>query len=84
MVLQQIDQWIITPLIVGNTVSLPPLLICLALIAGSMLWGAVGVIVAVPVAAIIKLFYVMFIQKKKPTDENVIVMDVEAEDADEQ
>lgn len=71
LVLQQIDQWIITPLVVGNSVSLPPLLICLALIAGSWLWGAVGVIVAVPVAAIIKLFYTMFIRKESATPKQI-------------
>lgn len=66
IVVQQIDQWILTPLIVGNTVSLPPLIICLALIIGGSLWGPVGVIIAVPVAGIVKIFYSIFV-KKKPT-----------------
>lgn len=80
LVLQQIDQWILTPLIVGNSVKLPPILIIIALFAGSWLWGPVGIIVAVPIAAMIKLFYSMFIKSKKIPD----VIEVEAQEINEE
>lgn len=69
IVLQQVDQWILTPLIVGKSVNLPSILIILALIAGSLLWGPVGIIVAVPIAGMIRAFYVVFFKSDKKTDE---------------
>ncbi len=69
LVLQQIDQWILTPVIVGRSVNLPAILIIIALIAGSMLWGPVGVIVAVPIAGAIRAFYSVFIKTDTKNDE---------------
>lgn len=66
ILVQQLDQWILTPLIVGKTVSLPPLIICVALILGGWAWGPVGVVIAVPVAGVVKLFYSIFV-KDEPT-----------------
>lgn len=71
LVLQQIDQWILTPLIVGNSVSLPPILICLSLILGGWLWGPIGVIIAVPIAGMIKVFYMIFVKKDKTQAEKL-------------
>lgn len=65
LVLQQLDQWVLTPLIVGKSVNLPAILIIIALIAGSMLWGPVGIIVAVPIAGIIRAFYMVFLKSDK-------------------
>ena len=67
--MQQIDQWILTPLIVGKSVNLPSILIILALIAGSLLWGPVGIIIAVPIAGMIRAFYMVFLKSNKKIDE---------------
>ena len=69
LVLQQIDQWILTPVIVGKSVNLPSILIILALIAGSLIWGPVGIIIAVPIAGMIRAFYSVFLKTEKSTDE---------------
>lgn len=73
IVLQQLDQWILTPLIVGKSVSLPPILIAVVILAGGLLWGAPGILLAVPISGAVKIFYSMFIEKKKdppqPNDE---------------
>jgi predicted PurR-regulated permease PerM len=54
IVLQQIDGTIIVPKIIGERVNLSPLVVILALYMSSELFGIVGMIVAVPVFAIIK------------------------------
>ena len=80
LVLQQIDQWILTPLIVGRSVNLPSILIIIALIAGSMLWGPVGVIIAVPIAGAIRAFYSVFIKTDTKKEEQNTV---DVNDSDE-
>ena len=69
LVLQQIDQWILTPVIVGRSVNLPSILIIIALIAGSAIWGPVGILIAVPIAGIIRTFYTVFLKSDKKADE---------------
>lgn len=45
----------ITPNIVGNKVSLNPFAVILALFVGGMIWGAIGMILAIPVVAALKV-----------------------------
>lgn len=49
-----IDQFI-GPLVLGRAVTLHPVTIIFAFLAGGAIWGLVGVILAVPAAAVIKL-----------------------------
>ncbi|HZL37967.1 MAG TPA: AI-2E family transporter, partial [Tepidisphaeraceae bacterium] len=49
-----IDQ-VVGPVVLGKAVSLPPPLIIFAFLAGGAIWGILGVVVAIPVAAIIKI-----------------------------
>lgn len=53
--IQQIESSIISPKIVGDRVGLHPLLIIFALLSGEKLLGFAGLVLAVPVAAIIKV-----------------------------
>lgn len=45
----------LTPRIVGGKVSVNPLAAIIALMAGGMVWGTVGLIVALPIVAVIKV-----------------------------
>lgn len=54
-VTQQIEGNVLSPLIVGKTVHLHPILIILALLIGVEVGGIVGLLVAVPVTAIAKV-----------------------------
>jgi len=63
VLLQAVDQWVLTPVFVGNTVKLPPVIVLLALLVGGALWGPVGIIIAVPIAGMVRLFYDMFLKK---------------------
>ncbi len=64
LVLQLIEQFVLLPLIVGKTVDLNPMLIICVLILGSIFLGFWGVLLAIPIAAVIKIWYNIFIAKK--------------------
>lgn len=53
VVVQQIENHILTPLIMGRTTGLNPVTVIIALLIGGKLAGILGVILAVPVAVVI-------------------------------
>ncbi len=65
IVLQLLDEFVVTPLIVGKATSVKPILIIAVMLLASSFFGFWGVLFAVPAAAIIKLFYEIFLQRKK-------------------
>jgi predicted PurR-regulated permease PerM len=54
--IQLLEGAIITPKIVGNTVGLHPLVAIVALLIGGQLFGIVGMLLAVPVTAVLQVF----------------------------
>ena len=58
LVIQQIDGAIISPRIVGSTTGLHPVFVLAAVTFGGYYWGILGMLLAVPITAIIKLFLV--------------------------
>ena len=56
-VVQAIESFIITPKIVGDKVGIGTLETMLALIIGGNLFGFIGMLIAIPVAGIVRLFY---------------------------
>lgn len=65
-IIQQIDVNIIQPKLIGKRVSLKPIFILIAILIGAEINGIIGMVLAVPVAAVIKLFF------KKAIDERLI------------
>jgi len=61
IILQQIDGMIIVPRVVGKKVKLHPILVLLALSVFGNLFGLWGMLIAVPVTALIKIFFDRFI-----------------------
>lgn len=55
MIVQQLDNNIITPKLVGESVGLHPLMVIIALLIGGTLLGPLGMLLAVPAAGIIKV-----------------------------
>lgn len=53
---QLLEGAIITPKIVGNTVGLHPLMAIVALLIGGQLFGIIGMLLAVPVTAVLQVF----------------------------
>ena len=56
IVLQQIDSNIINPKIIGNSLEISPLLVIFAVTVGGAYFGVLGMFLAVPVAAVLKIF----------------------------
>ena len=68
IILQQIDANIINPKITGNSLEISPLLIIFAVTVGGAYFGVLGMFLAVPVAAVLKIVvndYLEFKIKKK-------------------
>jgi len=55
IVIQQLESNFLAPKIIGKAVGLSPVIVILSLLAGAKLMGLIGVLVAVPVAAIISV-----------------------------
>ena len=64
VIIQQFENHLIYPLVVTKVVGVPPLLVILALLVGAQLAGFLGIILAVPIAAVIQEF-VSDVQRKK-------------------
>jgi predicted PurR-regulated permease PerM len=62
-VLRHSEDYFIVPHIMGKITKLPPFIIFFAVIAGGHLWGIMGLILAVPCAAIIKLLLEFFLDQ---------------------
>jgi len=54
-IVQAIDGWLLTPLIAGKATNLDPVTIFVAVLAGGSVLGAYGMLLAIPVAACIKI-----------------------------
>jgi len=63
LIIQQLEGNILAPKVLGKSVGLHPLFIILALIVGAKLYGIVGMLLAVPTAAIIRIL-VIFLYRK--------------------
>jgi len=55
-IVQAIEGWLLTPYIVGDQVGLPPLVVMIALIVGGSLMGIWGMLVAIPLTAVLAVF----------------------------
>jgi predicted PurR-regulated permease PerM len=66
IVIQQLESSIISPKILGDRVGLHPLLIILVLLAGGQLFGLSGLILAVPVAAVLRVVFIFAMNRLWP------------------
>ena len=65
IILQQIDANIINPKIVGKSLKISPLLVIFAVTVGGAFFGVLGMFLAVPVIAIVKILVEDYIEYKK-------------------
>ncbi|MDQ2679499.1 MAG: AI-2E family transporter [Candidatus Eremiobacteraeota bacterium] len=68
VIINQLEGHVIYPLIVSETVGLSPLIVILALLTGGELFGLPGLIIAIPVAGLIKVLFVNFIPHQEPLE----------------
>ncbi len=64
VILQQIDANIINPKIIGNSLEISPLLIIFAVTVGGAYFGVLGMFLAVPIVAILKIVINDYIEYK--------------------
>ena len=64
ILLQQIDANIINPKIVGDSLKISPLLVIFAVTIGGAYFGILGMFLAVPIIAVIKIVLLDFINLK--------------------
>ena len=64
-ILQQIDANIINPKIVGNSLKINPILVILAVTVGGAYFGIIGMFLAVPIIAVIKVLIEDFIEYRE-------------------
>lgn len=64
IILQQIDANIINPKIIGNSLSISPLLVIFAVTVGGAYFGILGMFLAVPVFTVIKLLIEEYVDYK--------------------
>lgn len=65
LLVQQLDSTIIAPKVVGESVGLHPVFVILSLIIGGTYFGLLGMLLAVPVAGIIKLLFLQWLDNYK-------------------
>ena len=70
IILQQIDANIINPKIIGNSLSISPLLVIFAVTVGGAYFGVLGMFLAVPIFTVIKLLIEECIDYKNNIKEN--------------
>ena len=75
-IIQEIDNKLLTPLLMKKLVDVPPVLVLVSLLVGAKLFGFLGTIFAVPVFGIIFEFLREFLEKRKEE------VEVEFEDQD--
>lgn len=63
LTIQQIENNIISPKIVGQSVGLHPLIVIIAVIIGGGYFGVLGMILAIPLASISKILFLFFIDR---------------------
>lgn len=73
VILQQIDANIINPKILGEGLKISPILVIFAVTIGGEFFGVIGMFLAVPVIAVIKLLIVDFIEIREKKKEQIEV-----------
>ena len=56
-VAQFVESYVLQPYIVGDKVGLHPFIVIVVVVAGSALWGVIGMILAIPLVAIITVVF---------------------------
>lgn len=74
VVVMEIVHWteghIIVPAVIGHSVGLPPLVVMVALGAGAELGGIMGMVLAIPLAAILRVLCLFYVRKMEQFEAN--------------
>lgn len=75
LALQLIDGYVVKPRLFGSALDVPPFLVLVFLVVGGKIWGVPGVLIAIPLAAILSYIYKQIVvpwlaARKKVKDED--------------
>lgn len=65
LVVQQLENSLIVPKIMGNTVGVKPIVIMIGVLVGGAIGGWIGAILAVPVLVLAQIFYEFYVELRK-------------------
>lgn len=76
VILMEIVHWleghIIVPAVIGHSVGLPPLVVMIALGAGAELGGIMGMVLAIPAAAILRVLCNFYVRRLEAADTHLL------------
>ena len=64
-VLQQIENHVFVPIVIGKSMKVHPIVVIVSLIAGGRIAGFVGILLAVPIAVLVQEIFDYFAEKKE-------------------
>ena len=64
-VIQTVDAYVICPKLMNRSILIHPLLVIVALIAGGAVGGVVGMLIAIPVMALLKIRFDRFLERRE-------------------
>jgi predicted PurR-regulated permease PerM len=67
LVIQTIDPFILTPFLLGKAVDLRPITVIIAILCGAKLMGLLGLVIAIPFTAVLKVLINQYYLKKEET-----------------
>lgn len=70
MILQTIDGYVVKPKFFGNTLGVPGVWILITIIVGGRLFGVLGILCAIPFAAIVDFIYDSMVEKHEQRERN--------------
>jgi predicted PurR-regulated permease PerM len=70
IIIQQLENNIIVPKVMSKSVGINPLLVIIILLVGGKIGGAVGMILAIPVATALSVFFEDFLGKRIDQTDN--------------
>lgn len=70
-VVQQVESSLVSPLVMGKTVHLHPVVVIAAILLGGSLAGFIGLLVAVPVAASLRVLFLHAWEQESPYSEDL-------------
>jgi predicted PurR-regulated permease PerM len=80
-VVQQLESQLISPRVIGRNVGLHPLAVVFALLAGFELYGILGMLLAVPIAGVIRVLVDYWVTSSEPRPAAALPDDLAAETA---
>jgi len=68
IIIQQVESMLIVPKVMNKAIDLDPVITILGIVAGSMLFGLLGVILIIPLIAVLKIVITEFINSKEASE----------------